>query len=551
MKKGIRYLRYSSAGQSHGSIESQDMSTLPWFAKNKVELIDTYIDAGYSAKTFDRPDMAKLASFIAKNKEVDYLVVNEMDRFSRDAGEALTMAKMLQVKYNVQIVSVCEGITFDYQDNSSYFRMGLSLLLAEDDNIRRANKINSGIYTAKAAGRYIHGKPPYGYRKEGSGKEAALVINEEEAKVVKYIYDAFLKNTPLYKMREEARKMGFPFTSNSYGQKMLSLPIYSGQQQVKPWKDFAGGLYPANHEAIIDLFTWQKVQQKIKGVPKIRSVVSDEMPLRGVLRCHCGRVLTGAPSTGRHGKLFYYYKCHTSKLHKDIPAKKLREQVDEMMLCLTLPPHFIDEILNKCKAIIEEKLKENKKMLGNKKRDLQKVEVSLQSLEEKFINNLVAIESYNRWFVTYTQQIAILKSDIEKYSADYNGFFIVLNNNLDKLTNMQNIYNRCNTLQKQELVTKIFADKLYYKEGVFNTAYIMKAFAPNLPALKQRSLLIVDEKAVVFKDPPPGSSTNLLELTNEDLELITFIANINVNNTISVSSLTDHAAKADLELKTV
>ncbi len=99
MKKGLRYLRFSSVGQSHGSIEFQDMSTLPWFTQNNVQLIDTYIDAGFSAKTFDRPDMAKLTSFISKYyKQVDYLVVNEMDRFSRDAGEALTMAKMLQKK---------------------------------------------------------------------------------------------------------------------------------------------------------------------------------------------------------------------------------------------------------------------------------------------------------------------------------------------------------------------------------------------------------------------------------------------------------------------
>jgi len=239
--------------------------------------------------------------FIAKyHKMVDYLVVCEMDRFSRDAGEALTMAKRLQTKYNVQIVSVTEGIIFDYRDNGSFFRTGLSLLLAEDHNIRRTNKVNSGIYTAKAReGRYIHGKPPYGYTKEGTGKEAGLVILEEQAKVVRFIYESFLHNTPLYKIREEAKRMGFPFTSNSYVQKILSLPIYSGQQLVKQWREMPGGLFPANHEAIIDMFTWQQVQRKIKREPKTRVTVSDEMPLRGVLHCHCSRLLIGGPSRSR------------------------------------------------------------------------------------------------------------------------------------------------------------------------------------------------------------------------------------------------------------
>jgi DNA invertase Pin-like site-specific DNA recombinase len=203
-----------------------------------------------------------------------------MDRFSRDAGEALTMAKKLQTKYNVQIVSVTEGITFDYRDNGSFFRTGLSLLLAEDDNIRRTNKVNSGIYTAKAReGRYIHGKPPYGYAKEGKGKDARLIIMEDQAKVVRFIYDAFLQNMPLCKIREKAKEKGFGFTSNSYVQKILSLPIYSGQQTVKSFKDMPGGLFPAKHEAIVDMFTWQQVQINIKGEPRTRVSVSDEMPL--------------------------------------------------------------------------------------------------------------------------------------------------------------------------------------------------------------------------------------------------------------------------------
>jgi hypothetical protein len=37
-----------------------------------------------------------------------------MDRFSRDAGEAMSMVKMLQRKYSIQVVSVTEGITFRY-----------------------------------------------------------------------------------------------------------------------------------------------------------------------------------------------------------------------------------------------------------------------------------------------------------------------------------------------------------------------------------------------------------------------------------------------------
>jgi DNA invertase Pin-like site-specific DNA recombinase len=66
-----------------------------------------------------------------------------MDRFSRDAGEAMSMVKM-QRKYSIQVVSVTEGITFRYAEA---FRVWTTTLLAEEDNINRSIKIRGGLYT--------------------------------------------------------------------------------------------------------------------------------------------------------------------------------------------------------------------------------------------------------------------------------------------------------------------------------------------------------------------------------------------------------------------
>jgi site-specific DNA recombinase len=121
MKRAIRYLRFSQLGQSNGSIERQELYTDQWIKFNNVELVDTFIDRGKSAKTFDRPDFIKLREFITKHyRAVDYLLVDQLDRFSRDAGEAMSMVKTLQHKYNIQIVSVTEGITFDYNTPGSF-----------------------------------------------------------------------------------------------------------------------------------------------------------------------------------------------------------------------------------------------------------------------------------------------------------------------------------------------------------------------------------------------------------------------------------------------
>ena len=87
MKKAIRYLRFSKKDQSVGSIERQELYTDHWMKNNNACLVDTFVDRGRSARTFDRPDFLKLQDFVSKhNKKVDYLVVDQFDRFSRYAS---------------------------------------------------------------------------------------------------------------------------------------------------------------------------------------------------------------------------------------------------------------------------------------------------------------------------------------------------------------------------------------------------------------------------------------------------------------------------------
>jgi site-specific DNA recombinase len=94
MQKAIRYLRFSDKKQSNGSIERQELYTGQWIINNYVDFVDTFIDRGYSAKTFNSPDFKMLQDFIAKHhKKVDYLIVDQLDRFSRNAAKQWGMLK--------------------------------------------------------------------------------------------------------------------------------------------------------------------------------------------------------------------------------------------------------------------------------------------------------------------------------------------------------------------------------------------------------------------------------------------------------------------------
>tara|TARA_R110002033_G_scaffold46226_5_gene90731 strand:+ start:1586 stop:3109 length:1524 start_codon:yes stop_codon:yes gene_type:complete len=495
MKRAIRYLRFSQLGQSNGSIERQELYTDQYLQYNNIQLVDSFIDRGKSAKTFDRPDFIKLQAFIAKHyKSVDYLLVDQLDRFSRDAGEAMSLVKQFQKKYSIQIISVTEGIVFDYDTPGSFFRAGLQLLLAEEDNINRSIKVRGGLYTARAKeGRFLTREKPFGYSKVGEGKQRHLEVNEIEAKIVKTIYDMYLRDVPLYKIKEIAYQSGFDRKGNMAIDRVLANPVYAGLVRVEPFKDLPGGLFPAIHEPIVDKTTWTMVQSKMKKIDKVKVVIDDEIPLRGVVKCHCGTPLTGAPSRGKSGKYFYYYKCKHSK-HNNISAIKAHEQFLNVCDLMSVPERQIKEIRDGSYSSIEQEVKANKKKVADKKHELEEVQQLLNAVEEKWFRDEINKDTYERWYSTYSDHILTITAAIERLSPNQGKAFEILDRNLDLLGDIKHVYTRSDTLQKREFVKMVFNGNLYYQEGIYRTPTILDIFSHNASKMEEKGCLIYKKK---------------------------------------------------------
>ena len=513
MKRAIRYLRFSNLGQSNGSIERQELYTDQWLAYNKVELVDTFIDRGKSAKTFDRPDFIKLQEFInAYHKTVDYLLIDQMDRFSRDAGEAMSLVKSLQRKYSIQVVSVTEGITFDYDTPGSFFRAGLQLLLAEEDNINRSIKIRGGNYTARAKeGRFLSNLAPFGYRKIGEGKNRTLAVVEKDAEVVKCIFDSYLRNIPLYKIKELANAMGFNRKGNVAIEKVLQNPVYAGMVQAKAFKDHPGGLFPAIHEPIIDKMTWNVVQNKMKKPEKKRTIIDDEIPLRGLLKCHCGQPLTGAASRGRHGGYYYYYKCKISG-HNNFNANKAHEQLLEICDLMSLSERQIRTIRENAAKSIEKELEVNRKLVREKKSQLDSLQEKLLAVEEKWIHNQISRDTYDRWSQTYNTEIFSLQSAISRLDKDHSPAFAILNKHLQLLTDVKYVYNQADSLKKREFITQGFDSNLYYENGVYRTPFMLDILSHNSLKMREKNLLIYEKKGDFLAKIPSGGAGGIRTL---------------------------------------
>ncbi len=159
------------------------------------------------------------------------------------------------------------------------------------------------------------------------------------------------------------------------------------------------------------------VQEKMKRPEKTRIVIDDEIPLRGVLKFHCGNPLSGAPSRGKSGKYFYYYKCRHSK-HNNMSEIKAHNQFLEACELMSLPSARLRKIRTVTKSSLDLEMESNRKKVVEKKSQLQEAEEKLFSVEEKWIKNEINKDTYDRWYSIYNNEILNLKGAIERLNND-------------------------------------------------------------------------------------------------------------------------------------
>ncbi len=356
--------------------------------------------------------------------------------------------------------------------------------------------------------RFVFKNPPFGYSKVGEKKERHLVVQETQAKIIRFIYDACLRDVPLYKIKEKAYQLGFNIKGTMAVEKVLANPVYAGLLHVDQYKEYPGGLFPGIHEPIIDITTWQMVQNKLKKPLKTRTVIDNEIPLRGILKCHCGNPLSGAPSRGKSGKYFYYYKCRFSK-HNNISAVKANSQLLGAFELMSLPENKIQEIRNNCKTILQREMEVNRKKGKEKQEQLEDTQEKLFALEEKWIKNEINRDTYDRWYSNYKNSILSLQGAVERLNKNEGKAFDILEKNLYYLTDMHNVYTTADTLQKRELVSMVFDNNLYYQESIYRTPTLMPILSHNSLLMKEKGFLIYEKKRDDFSIIPPSGERGI------------------------------------------
>ena len=226
-KKCITFGRVSTIGQD----VSTQKPTLFEMAKrdgyNEGEIIELFfVESALKEVEGEREFQRKLKETF-ETQEISCVYAFDLSRLGRNMLETLTLIDLFK-KNKINLKTYTEGIQlFDYQGNinqSASIVINVMATLAESEMAVKKERMLRGKIYKQAQGKYIGGKIPYGYQVI----DKQYVINEEEAEVIRYIYEQYNKGKSINDISEQLLLKGK--TLGTYLIKdILDYQLYNGE----------------------------------------------------------------------------------------------------------------------------------------------------------------------------------------------------------------------------------------------------------------------------------------------------------------------------------
>lgn len=184
------------------SLETQKEKYTHYCEERGYELIEIYPDEGKTATNARRPGFQRMmydcgidfeknqdgSDIFRKSKrksKYDLIIVKDPSRMSRSTVDGISAVK--------QLVSKDVNVLFENSGMSTYdknweFNLSILFSIAQNESQNLSSRVKfTKEYNARK-GYYRPSRLPYGYMKDENGN---IVIHEEQAKIVKYIFDRY------------------------------------------------------------------------------------------------------------------------------------------------------------------------------------------------------------------------------------------------------------------------------------------------------------------------------------------------------------------------
>ena len=411
------------------SITNQKELLERYAKENNLNIYDIYVDDGYSGTSFERPDFQRMIRDI-EYKKVNMVIVKDSSRLGRDyIGFGEYIDKYFQ-KNKVRVISILDNYDLEI-DNGVADTLPIKAVMNDYYAKDTSKKVRSTKLKNAKQGLFMGRYAPFGYDKSKEDKHK-LVINEEQAKVVRKIFDLALEgNSPLQisyilindKTPTPSQIMNMQRKTEIWQpqviRRILRNEMYIGNmEQCKkkkinyklkkiidtPKADWI--IVEDTHEPIIEKEKFYAVQEMLKSKEKTRTKSLDLL-LRGLIVCkECGKKMgTTVDARGNHNR---YLRCSSY-----VTAPRQRICTPHIMNYKKLEDAVLNEIQEICKQYLDKnKLKqivdiENqemdkqnqiKKEKSATEKSIEVLTMQIDKLYEDKLNGLLNNEDFKRLY---------------------------------------------------------------------------------------------------------------------------------------------------------
>lgn len=224
------YCRVSTEKEAQiDSLEKQIEFFNEFTKKNGYELYKLYADEGISGKQIKHRKQFQQMMIDAKAKKFDKVVVKDVSRFARNTVDLLQSVRELK-SYGVQVDFLNNG---EVMEGGSEFILTILGAMAQQESANMSKRVKFGKDITAKKGRVPN--LVFGYDKIPD-ERYTLKINEEEAKIVKEIFESYVyKRIGTTKIAWNLNDRGIRTkkTKSKWVQtsivRMLKNPIYTGR----------------------------------------------------------------------------------------------------------------------------------------------------------------------------------------------------------------------------------------------------------------------------------------------------------------------------------
>ena len=338
------------------SLENQQRICREYAERYGITIKKEFGGTHESAKTEGRMYREMIAE-VARDKEINIILVYSFDRFSRAGSEAIMTKAYLKAK-GIYVISATQAT--DPDSAAGTFMENILFLFNQFENDLRKDKCVTGMRECLKKG-YWFGKVPLGYDRKKVGREHIITINEDGRK---------LRNAFLWKANDGLGDIAIVDRLKSLGldvdrkhlNKILHNPFYCGYIKHNLLGD---EVIKGKHEPLID----EAIYNKVNGLSNVgyeHREVTDEFPLkRHVLCSDCNGYLTGytVKARGRN-----YYKCNKKGCKSNHSTDKMHAKYVGLLNSYQIPQELIPVLT----GVFEKVYKESNDMKTETRRMLLK-----------------------------------------------------------------------------------------------------------------------------------------------------------------------------------